>query len=104
MKKQVLLTVFAAALFAAPVASANNGVQGEQFGNGEAPNLFDNDGNLTGEAHAGATNHYRGTTLAKNKKANGNYVEVKPGEFVFKGKAPVKTPGKKVLPKTSAAK
>ena len=127
MKKQVLLSVFAAALFAAPVASANN--TGSQFDpSNKQPlvggDLFTNDyDGLTQYAKNGLNNDDAASTAAKFKKAgeklvpkkdaNGNVI---PGEFVVEGKAkdaakkPAMAPkagakaAGKVLPKTSAAK
>ncbi|WP_448904931.1 hypothetical protein [Gemella sp.] len=127
MKKQVLLSVFAAALFAAPVASANN--TGSQFDpSNKQPlvggDLFTNDHDgLTQYAKNGLNNDDAASTAAKHKAAGEKLVPKKdangkviPGEFVVEGKAkdaakkPMapkagsKAPAGKVLPKTSAAK
>ena len=113
MKKKVLLSVFAAALFASPAALATN--------NGEVPNpgseatpgdFFDANGDLTQGAKDGLNNVLEGKTkdrygknnLEPKKDKDGKVI---PGEFVVKGnaKAPAKKPaGQKALPKTSAAK
>ena len=115
MKKQVLLSVFAAALFAAPTASA---FQGElPADTSKEANLFE-DGNPSDVAHAGAKNLYIPSSKAKTAAANGVKVEdyanrVEEGKLVGKGKAAAnkmapkagaKAPAGKVLPKTSAAK
>lgn len=115
MKKQVLLSVFAAALFAAPTALAFDGHA--NVDTSKEANLFV-DGHPSDEAHAGAKDLYIGTSKAKTAAANGVKVEdyanrVEEGKLVGKGKAAAnkmapkagaKAPAGKVLPKTSAAK
>ena len=126
MKKKVLLSVFAAALFASPAALANN--------DGQHYSVDDNKVSLTGDdvfgkepaeltqyAKDGLNNVDADTTKAKfnaageklvpKKDANGKVI---PGQFVVEGKAKAAAkkmapkagvkPAGKVLPKTSAAK
>lgn len=124
MKKQVLLSVFAASLFAAPVALANNnGAVYNEGGFATGPEFFtNNEGGLTQAAKDGLNNVDADSTKAKfnaageklvpKKDANGKVI---PGQFVVEGKAKAaankamapkagaKAAGK-VLPKTSAAK
>ena len=129
MKKVLLSSVAALAVFAAaaPVFAEN---EGAQFGNENAPVIFDKDGNLTPEGKAGLDNVDAETTKAKIEAA-GETVTPKldengkpiPGEFVVsgpakdakdvkgeakegkkeEGKAPAAA-GQKALPKTSAVK
>ncbi len=126
MKKVLLSSVAALAVFAAaaPVFAEN---EGAQFGNENAPVIFDKDGNLTPEGKAGLDNVDAETTKAKIEAA-GETVKPKldengkpiPGEFVVEGaakadkadenkdaKKDAKAPaaaGQKALPKTSAVK
>ena len=116
MKKQVLLSVFAAALFASPVALAQN--------DGAHNSADDNKVSLTGDdvfgkepaeltqyAKDGLNNVDAATTKAKFKAAGEELVKL-PGkdEYLVKGKAKAaatagdKKPAGKVLPKTSAVK
>lgn len=123
MKKQVLLSVFAAALFAAPVASANNtGSLNTPDDNAKSltgADLFTNDTDgLTQYAKNGLNNDDAASTAAKFKKA-GEKLSKLPGkdEYLVTGKAKDAAANKmaaakagahkaagKVLPKTSAAK
>ena len=118
MKKQVLLSVFAAALVAAPAVSAK-----EVAGNQEDGAIFQpatpdqlNDPKFTGEltpagkaqlnkSFEDSTKAKFGKNLEPKKDKDGKVI---PGEFVVKGnaKAPAKAPakGQKTLPKTHAVK
>lgn len=110
MKKQVLLSVFAAALFAAPAAlaqevSAPNGVTAKV--NAVTGTSKDDSHDLTFDQvtpepfNAAQVD----SSKAKTGKAN-NAVVDKDGVLREKGKAmaPAKKPAGRVLPKTSAAK
>ena len=119
MKKKVLLSVFAAALVAAPAVSAKELVGNQEDGAIFQPATPDqlNDKNFTGEltpaGKAAFDKSFKDSTEAKFGKNNlvpkkdekGNVI---PGEFVVKGnaKAPAKAPakGQKTLPKTHAVK
>ena len=117
MKKKVLLSVFAASLFAAPVALAADNFQPVAPG----PNHFDGanygdnsaDFKLTDVTQGEVNDSLTATSKAKTAKANGQDVvdykdRVAEGKLVGKGKAAPKAgankPAGKVLPKTSAAK
>mgnify|MGYP000871907470 CR=1 FL=1 len=118
MKKQVLLSVFAAALFAAPTALATNTGQHNSADDNatslKGADLFTNDKDgLTQYGKDGLNNVDAGSTKAKFKAAGEDLVKL-PGkdEYLVKGaakkamaaKAGAKKPAGKVLPKTSAAK
>ena len=115
MKKQVLLSVFAAALFAAPTALATNTGQ-HNSADDNAKSLTGADvfgkepAELTQYAKDGLNNVDAGSTKAKFKAAGEDLVKL-PGkdEYLVKGKAAAAKAGAhkaagKVLPKTSAAK
>lgn len=94
MKKQVLLSVFAAALFAAPAASAF-----------DLPNTA---GGTQADTNAPATFELLKPAADKNlgdksEKATKDANKLKKGE-VLKVEKGAKVPAKKVLPKTSAVK
>ena len=122
MKKKVLLSVFAAALVAAPAVSARELVANQEDGPIFQPATPDqlNDKNFTGEltpagkaafdkSFEDSTKAKYGKTLEPKKDKDGKVI---PGEFVVKGNAAAnkamqaKKPaaGHKALPKTSAAK
>lgn len=123
MKKKVLLSVFAAALFASPVALAQNeGVHNSADDNAtslEGKDVFGPNANeLTQYGKDGLNNVDSATTKAKFKAAGEDLVKL-PGKdnYLVKGaskataakKAPMAPkagakPAGKVLPKTSAAK
>lgn len=122
MKKQVLLSVFAAALFAAPVALAQNeGVHNSADDNATSLTGADVFGKepaeLTQYAKDGLNNVDGATTAAKFNKA-GEKLSKLPGKdnYLVTGKAKdaaakkavakpgMAKPAGKVLPKTSAAK
>ena len=120
MKKQVLLSVFAAALFASPVALANDGVHTSADDNATSLTGADvfgpNSNELTQYAKDGLNNVDASTTKAKFKAAGEELVKL-PGKdnYLVKGKAKAAAnkamapkagakPAGKVLPKTSAAK
>ena len=113
MKKKVLLSVFAASLFAAgPAALAvdssttHNGTEaqpGYYFGPNEkelGPGVA---ADLVKDQEASTKAKFGKDNVVPKKDKDGNVI---PGEFVVKGnaKAPAKKPGQKALPKTSAAK
>ena len=116
MKKKVLLSVFAASLFAAPVALAADNFQPVAPG----PNHFENakfdetgkDFSLTDVTQGEVNGSLTATSKAKTAKANGQDVvdykdRVAEGKLVGKGHPATKAaakPAGKVLPKTSAAK
>ena len=113
MKKQVLLSVFAASLFAAPVALAN----GEGLGLGATPK-YDEAGvyvpNNDVPATAAQIKDYNDKDLGRkseeftrnaNTQKPGEKLKVEKGEAAKaadKAKAPVK--GQRALPRTSAVK
>ena len=117
MKKQVLLSVFAAALFVSPVALANDGAHNSADDNKVSltgDDVFGKEpAELTQYAKDGLNNVDAGSTKAKFKAAGEDLVKL-PGkdEYLVKGaakkamaaKAGAKKPAGKVLPKTSAAK
>lgn len=103
MKKQVLLSVFAAALFAAPAVSAfdlPNVDDVATHGNTDKPveNL--------GELKASADKGLEEKAVGKTEKANGlKAVKTEDGyKFVGKGKVAPAKKAVKALPKTSAVK
>ena len=110
MKKQVLLSVFAASLFAAPVVSANDLFP---IGNGQGTDYVTNPEGTpaTGLADLKASydNGLEGKAVKLTEKANGLKAEkTKDGyKLVGKGqaaKAPAAKAGQKTLPKTHAVK
>lgn len=119
MKKQVLLSVFAAALFASPVALAQN--EGVHYSHDfnekslESGDVFGKEpAELTQYAKDGLNNVDGATTAAKFNKA-GEKLSKLPGKdnYLVTGKAAANKamaakagakPAGKVLPKTSAAK
>ncbi len=115
MKKKVLLSVFAASLFAAAPAalavesvSNHNGTEagpGYFFGPGENELGAGAAADLVKSQEASTKAKFGKDNLVPKKDANGNVI---PGEFVVKGnaKAPAKAPakGQKTLPKTHAVK
>ena len=118
MKKKVLLSVFAAALFAAPTALATNTGQHNSADDNATSltgaDVFGPNANeLTQYAKDGLNNVDAGSTKDKFKAAGEDLVKL-PGkdEYLVKGaakkdmaaKAGAKKPAGKVLPKTSAAK
>ena len=118
MKKKVLLSVFAAALFASPVALAQNeGQHNSKDDNATSLTGADvfgpNANELTQYGKDGLNNVDYKTTPAKFNKAGEKLVPKKdangkviPGEFVVEGKAkaPAAKAGQKTLPKTHAVK
>lgn len=117
MKKKVLLSVFAASLFAAaPAALATNGEVNHEGGEATPGTFFDANGDLTQGAKDGLNNVAMDATKGNFKAAGEKLVpkkgpdgKVLPGEFVVEGKAPAKKAmapkaGQKALPKTSAVK
>ena len=119
MKKKVLLSVFAAALVAAPAVSAKEVVGNQEEGPIFQPATPDqlNDKNFTGELTPAGTaqfdQSFKDSTKAKFGKdlepKKGPDGKVLPDEFVVKGKAAdkkAKAPakGQKTLPKTHAVK
>ena len=119
MKKKVLLSVFAASLFAAPVALAADDFQPVAPG----PKHFENakfntsgeDFKLTDVTQGEVNGKLTDSSKAKTSKANGQDVvdykdRVEEGKLVGKGKAAAnkamapKAAAGKVLPKTSAVK
>lgn len=107
MKKKVLLSVFAASLFAAPVALANGELGANRttneagfWANTEAPATVaeiksENDKDLGTKSEK--------WTRDANKLAKGENLKVDKGQAANKAMAPKAAAGK-VLPKTSAAK
>ena len=96
MKKQVLLSVFAAALFAAPAASAVEISLPNTAGGTQA----DTNAPATFESLKPAADKNLGD---KSEKATKDANKLKKGE-VLKVEKGAKVPAKKVLPKTSAVK
>ncbi len=94
MKKQVLLSVFAAALFAAPAASAFD------LPNTAGGTQADTNASATFESLKPAADKNLGD---KSEKATKDANKLKKGE-VLKVEKGAKVPAKKVLPKTSAVK
>ena len=107
MKKKVLLSVFAASLFAAPVALANGELGANRttneagfWANTEAPATVaeiksENDKDLGTKSEK--------WTRDANKLEKGENLKVDKGQAADKAKAPGKA-GQKTLPRTSAAK
>ena len=112
MKKKVLLSVFAASLFAAPAALAN----GEGLGLGATPKYEEAPvyANTEVPATAAQIKDYNDKDLNRKseewtRKANplqkGETLKVDKGQAADKAMAPAKKPaGQKALPKTSAVK
>lgn len=109
MKKKVLLSVFAASLFAAPVALAADNFQPVAPG----PNHFDGASNGDNSADFKLTDVTQKEVDAsltakqiKKVEAKNNVTVDKDGVLREKGKAPVKAgkAGARVLPKTHAVK
>ena len=94
MKKQVLLSVFAAALFAAPAASAFD------LPNTAGGTQADTNASATFESLKPAADKNLGN---KSEKWTRDANKLKKGE-VLKVEKGAKVPAKKVLPKTSAVK
>ena len=94
MKKQVLLSVFAAALFAAPAASAFDlpNTAGGTQADTNAPATFES---LKPAADKNLGDKFEKATKDANKLKKGEVLKVEKG---------AKVPAKKVLPKTSAVK
>ena len=114
MKKKVLLSVFAASLFAAPAAFAQgHGVSSEnnraEEGFATSANFFGaGENELAPEVHADLTKTQTASSKAKTGAANNAVVDEKgvlreKGKKAMAPKAGAKPAGK-VLPKTSAAK
>ena len=110
MKKKVLLSVFAASLFAAPVALAADEFQPVAPGPNHFENAkFDETGKeftLADVTQGEVNDKLTASSKAKTGKANNATVD-KDGVVRGKGKAmaPAKKPaGQKALPKTSAVK
>lgn len=118
MKKQVLLSVFAAALFAAPTALAADNAPLFPIGNGEgqAPAYTGGEATSLADLKPSYDAGLEAKAVKATEKANGlKAVKTEDGyKLVGKGqaakdaakKAPMaaKAAGHKVLPKTSAAK
>ena len=114
MKKQVLLSVFAAALFAAPTALAADNAPLFPIGNGEgqAPAYTGGEATSLADLKPSYNAGLEAKAVKATEKANGlKAVKTEDGyKLVGKGqaaKAPAKAgakPAGKVLPKTSAAK
>ncbi|WP_314084190.1 LPKTxAVK-anchored surface protein [uncultured Gemella sp.] len=105
MKKQVLLSVFAASLFAAPVALANG-----ELGANRTTETAGFYADTTKEATVGEIKAENDKDLGRvaeeltrgaNKLKNGENLKVDKGEAV---KAPAAKAGQKTLPKTHAVK
>ena len=109
MKKQVLLSVFAASLFAAPVALAN-GELGANRTTNEAGFFADTTkpatvAEIKAENDKDLGNKSEKWTRDANKLAKGETLKVDKGQAADKAMAPAKKPaGQKALPKTSAVK
>ena len=114
MKKQVLLSVFAAALFAAPVASAKEETPLLPIGNGEGSTYVTNPKDPAAnilEFKKSYDEGLEGKAVKKTEDVNGlKAVKTEDGyKLVGKGHPAkkamgAKKPAGKVLPKTSAAK